>query len=199
MIGEVATARAVLTTPQVKARYDAKMQMAADAAPTARRMGPAEIDALLPSSPLEQTVTMPELPKPVEDLTPQPTPTRPSRWAKPVSMPPEAPELPTELPTALPDELPHEAPPVTQARLIAGPGTAFAPAVPPATNWLPETVSNIPPLPPVAAPDPPVAWPAAAPAPNEAVIGQESSHRSRVTARRAYKPWQSSDRLRTSR
>ena len=95
LIGEVATARAVLTTPQVKARYDAKMQMAPDAAPAARRMGPAEIDALLPSSPLEQTVTMPELPKPVEDLTPQPTPTRPSRWAKPVSMPPEAPELPT--------------------------------------------------------------------------------------------------------
>ena len=63
-----------------------------------------------------------------------------------------------------PNEQPQEAPPVAQARLIAGPGTAFAPAAPPATSWLPETVSNIPPLSPAAAPDPPLAWPTAAPA-----------------------------------
>jgi hypothetical protein len=151
LIGEIATARAVLTTPEVKARYDAKLRQPADAAPAAHRVPAAVIDSLLPPTPLEQTVTMPELPKPVEDCAPQPTVAGTARWAKPVSAPPEPPSAP------------DAAPVVVQARLIAGPGAAFQAKQPSAADWLPPTLSDTPPLARAVEAGSPMAWPATAP------------------------------------
>jgi hypothetical protein len=152
LIGEIATARAVLTTPEVKARYDAKLRHAADGLPAARRVPAAEIDSLMPPTPLEQTVTMPELPKPVEDGAPLPTVESTARWAKTVSTPPEPPRVP-DTPA-----------PVVQARLIAGPSAAFQAKQSSAADWLPPALHNLPSPAGAAEAGTPVVWPADVPA-----------------------------------
>jgi hypothetical protein len=153
LMGEVATARAVLTTPEVKARYDEKLRSQGVAVPVVPQVQapddgwsapPADADP----RPLAQTVTMPFglRPAPLE-VGPAPIePERPaspfqlpaaalvSRWAKTVESPPPTPDLPAALPT------------MAKARLVAGPGSAFQADSPGTTP--PASLTASPPLPP---------------------------------------------------
>jgi hypothetical protein len=172
LIAEIATARAALTTPEVKERYDAKLRKQPDAPwytvvpdvpaassdpsapppPTLPTVSPAEpvggrvpVDAIDPAFVKETKIwpcAEPVLSEPELDSD------RPLRWAHQVAAPPPLPDLPVGAPT------------VAKARLVSGPGTAFSSVTTPCT----------PPQPTAMAPGMPLAnVPPAAPWPQEAI------------------------------
>ncbi|HVU86415.1 MAG TPA: hypothetical protein VHD36_03775 [Pirellulales bacterium] len=156
LMADIATARAVLTTPAARERYDARLREQPDFVPQEATIASSNADGLLPPSVTDRAVVQtpvgaaPDISAPSEsvlgrneaDASAMP------RWANPVEAPPLPPDSPVAAPTA------------AKARLIAGPGAAFqaaqpvhldeVPSLPPAAHeplpeaWHPSVDSNMP-------------------------------------------------------
>ncbi len=137
LMSEIATARAVLTTPQGRERYDRKLRQLAGSAPATvlpnarcdEVLPPRAVDALSQAQTVGETAFDAATPR---DLLPAPAAGFP-RWSRPVEAPPQPPEVSSA------------APPVPLPRLVAGPGAMFTPS-----NSAPPAPLPIPELPPLA-------------------------------------------------
>ncbi|HEY4312137.1 MAG TPA: hypothetical protein VGN12_22000 [Pirellulales bacterium] len=146
IMAEIATARAVLTAPTGKERYDAKLREQPDFVPNAIRPPEAILEDILPrdepgptaipkSNPMGAAPIIEEQSAEPDDATP-----KNPRWANEVAPPP------------LPPNMPAAAPTVAKARLVSGPGTAFNNELPP------SSANDTPLLPPTAIGHEPAAW-----------------------------------------
>ena len=152
LMAEVATARAALTTPAVRARYDIKLrEQQADNASAVPPTQPVDTSPPLPpaavdAGALQQTVTMTIDPVAGSELPPPASLPPPSRWARTVQVPPALPDLPAAAPTLI------------KARLVAGPGTAFEAPTPTVNLQGAGPPEECPPLPQAAMTDAPAHW-----------------------------------------
>jgi hypothetical protein len=170
LMAEIAMARAVLTTPAARERYEAKLRAEPDFVPRPVTTSASNADGLLPPSTENRVVAQAPQSSPPNLPAQEPASNADAalatpRWANPVEAPPRPPDSPVAAPTT------------AKARLVAGPGAAFNAAQP-------IHADELPPLPPAAHAPLPEAWHPGMESSGPAGFASSGVRRSPVTARR---------------